>query len=82
MRLRLIKRYETLYELNCFFHEQFCINVVFVFFFRYLTDTVAPGNRVTILGVYSIKRAGPSKPGKVQILHFRELQETDLLATF
>jgi len=30
--------------------------------FRYLTDKVSPGNRVTITGIYSIKRNYISKP--------------------
>jgi DNA replication licensing factor MCM5 len=30
---------------------------------RYLTDRVAPGNRVTVMGVYSIKRANQNKKG-------------------
>ena len=29
---------------------------------RYLTEKVVPGNRVTVIGIYSIKK-GPSGPG-------------------
>lgn len=31
----------------------FCI---FLFFTRYLTEKVVPGNRVTVMGIYSIKK--------------------------
>lgn len=31
---------------------------------RYLTDRVAPGNRVTVMGIYSIRKSG-MKPAKV-----------------
>lgn len=31
---------------------------------RYLCDKVVPGNRVTIMGIYSIKKAGLKKAGK------------------
>lgn len=34
---------------------------------RYLTDRVAPGNRVTVLGVFSIKKS--PQPGKVFFLY-------------
>ncbi len=34
---------------------------------RYLTDRVVPGNRVTIIGIYSIRKTG-LKPLKVSIL--------------
>lgn len=32
---------------------------------RYLTDKVVPGNRVTVIGIYSIRKAG-LKPAKVR----------------
>lgn len=35
---------------------------------RYLCEKVVPGNRVAILGVYSIKKVG--KPSRVRLLHF------------
>ena len=31
---------------------------------RYLTDRVVPGNRITVIGIYSIRKAG-IKPAKV-----------------
>jgi len=33
---------------------------------RYLTEKVVPGNRVTITGIFSIRRSGPSKKGNQQ----------------
>lgn len=33
---------------------------------RYLTEKVVPGNRVTVIGIYSIKKAVASKVGKEQ----------------
>lgn len=32
---------------------------------RYLTDCVVPGNRVTVIGIYSIRKSG-LKPAKVR----------------
>lgn len=34
--------------------------------FRYMTDKVAPGNKVTVVGVYSIRKA--MKPPKVSVM--------------
>ncbi len=33
----------------------------FSFFLRYLCDRVVPGNRVTIMGIYSIKKTAAAK---------------------
>lgn len=37
------------------------LNVFIYFFFRYLCDRVVPGNRVTIMGIYSIKKMAAVK---------------------
>lgn len=31
---------------------------------RYLTDCIVPGNRITVMGIYSIRKSG-TKPQKV-----------------
>ena len=31
---------------------------VLYYYFRYLTEKVVPGNRVTVMGIYSIKKSG------------------------
>lgn len=36
----------------------------FFMFLRYLCDRVVPGNRITINGVYSIKKMGAGRGGK------------------
>ena len=35
---------------------------------RYLCDKVVPGNRLTVLGIYSIKKAG--KTAKVRLINY------------
>ena len=40
---------------------QICDNLYFktlCYNFRYLTEKVVPGNRVTVMGIYSIKKSG------------------------
>ena len=32
---------------------------------RYLTDKIVPGNRVTVIGIYSIRQGGVNKRSKV-----------------
>ena len=46
-----------IYNIFCFLKVIFC-------FLRYLCDKVVPGNRVTILGIYSIKKNGKTTTKK------------------
>lgn len=45
------------------------MNVSFCFLFRYLTEKVVPGNRVTITGIFSIKKTGPTKKKVGGVIH-------------
>ena len=44
---------------------------VLYYFFRYLTEKVVPGNRVTVMGIYSIKKSGKlnKKVSKLNVKH-------------
>ena len=37
-----------------------------LFLDRYLTDRIVPGNRITMIGIYSIRKSG-TKPQKVDL---------------
>ena len=52
-------------------------------YFRYLTEKVVPGNRVTVMGIYSIKKSGKLNK-KVIITGFKifETKEFDVSLFF